>query len=121
MTLIEAIAALVIVGLSAVGWIGLAQGTTRTTRDIAQWEMMVSVAESTMEAALLARQDEAQGRSLPESVDGASASEALRALGVRATVTARAWGPGLSEVVVTVIAADGTPFTLHRIVPEGQP
>jgi type II secretory pathway pseudopilin PulG len=109
MTLLEAVAALVIVGLSAVGWIGLAQGTQRTTRDAIVWERVVSTAESAMEAALLAT-------SSPGVLSPDASSD-----GLRTTVTVRPHAPGISEVIVTTVAPDGTPFVLHRLVRDAAP
>lgn len=118
MTLLEAIAALIIVGLSAVGWIGLAQGTTRSATDAAQWEAVVATAESTMEEALVSARS---GGIRPARVElPRGVGEGLETQG-RTQVQMRPWSAGVTDVVVTVTLPDGGAFELHRLVRDTVP
>ena len=49
MTLLESLVALVIIGLTAVGFLELFQGTSRSSRDADAWLQAVAYAESAME------------------------------------------------------------------------
>ena len=62
MTLLEALIALVILGLSAIGYLDVFQSSARAVRDADEWTRTVSMAESTMEAATLGDALQAQAR-----------------------------------------------------------
>ena len=100
MTLLEALAALVILGTTTVGFLELFHTTARVTRDASEWANVTSYAESVMEATKLG------------DGDGASV-EARR--GVAAQVDRRAWAPGVTEIVVVVTAASGRRLELRRL------
>jgi type II secretory pathway pseudopilin PulG len=51
MTLLEALLALVILGLSAVGYLDVYQASARSVRDAGEWTQVVALAESAMEGA----------------------------------------------------------------------
>lgn len=100
MTLLEAMVALVVLGLSAVGFLDLFQQVaTRTARTAGRAEVL-AVAEATMERALLDRRGDA----------------ALDSAGLARRVEWRAHPTGMRELVVTVEGQAGGRVTLHRLV-----
>jgi type II secretory pathway pseudopilin PulG len=102
-TLLEAMVALVILGLSAVGYLDVFQSSARSVRDADEWARTVAVAQSTMEAAALG--------------DALQAQDAALVPDERFTrrVEVRPWSGRVSEVVVTVTSPRGTTFTLRRL------
>lgn len=111
MTLLEGVVALVVLGLSAMGFLDVFRSSASTAahaRDVAR---TVAVAESAMESAALG--------------DLALAQDALGAEDPRISrrVVARAWAgaPGVTEVVVVVTPREGAPFELRRLVREPAP
>ena len=78
MTLLESLAALIILGTTAVGFLEVFQTTARVTRDAAEWARVTAFAESVMERTKLAD------------------AEAITApAGVSARVETRPWAPGV--------------------------
>jgi hypothetical protein len=102
-TLFEALTALVILGLTAVGYLEVFQSGSRSAVHAHDWQRLVAEAESTMEGAMLARAP----TPLPVTTSGD---------GYVRHVVARPWTPGVSEVVVTVTSPRGHTFALHRLV-----
>ena len=98
MTLLEAILALVVLGLTATGFLGVFQQSARSARDAAQWTRAVAYAESGMEAAAV----------------GVSPLDTLA--GWTRSLDARPRADGLTELAVTVSSPDGVRFTLRRLV-----
>ena len=98
MTLLEALVALVIMGLAAVGFMEAFQGASRSARDAQAWAQAVAHAEAGMEAAVL----------------GVAATDSLPGLARR--VEARPWRGGVDEVTVTVSMAHGGRYVLRRLV-----
>lgn len=114
MTLLEALLALVILGLSAVGYLDTYQSSARAVRDAGEWTRVVALAESAMEGATLGDAWQAQ--------EGAGATrEASRVAGFGEVVTVRPWTPGVNEIVVTITSPRGVTFTLRRLARERQP
>ncbi|MEO7964833.1 MAG: hypothetical protein ABIT38_13100 [Gemmatimonadaceae bacterium] len=103
MTLLEAITALVILSLSAVGYLDLFHGGSRAIRDASEWGRLVSIAESTMEEASLGGSIGAQAPGLPRSD------------GFARVVEHRPWRGHVSEIVVSVTSPRGVTFTLQRL------
>ncbi len=105
MTLFEALVALVVLSLAAVGFLGAFQGAARSTRDAADWVQAVSYAEASVEETKLGPR---VLPTLPESLPG----------GFVRVIDVEAWAgaPGLERVVVTVGMPGGRTFTLHRLV-----
>ena len=101
MTLLESIVALVILGLTAVGFLELFERATVATRDTVAWSRAVAVAEQTMERAVV------KPTAYGDSVDG-----------LRRQVQLRPWRDGLRELIVTVDGAPsgGVHVVLHRLV-----
>lgn len=114
MTLLEALLALVILALSAVGYLDVFRGSAHSVRASADWTRLVSLAESRMEGAALG--------------DALQAQEARRRgngvvddAGYRQEVDVRPWRDGVNEIVVRVTAPDGTSYELRRLARERIP
>ncbi len=108
MTILEGVIALVVLGVSAVGFLDVFRGGAEATVRAASWVRTVDMAVSAMEAASLG--------------DVLQAQEALGDAdpGVERRIEARPWGPGVTEVIVTV-RVPGTPsFTMRRLIREGR-
>ncbi len=103
MTLLEALVALVILGLAAVGYVDVFQGGARSVQSADEWSRVVAVAESTMDQALL-------GTTLPARDRSGDTS------GFSRRVDVRPWRDNLSEVIVTVTSPRGLQFQVHRLV-----
>jgi type II secretory pathway pseudopilin PulG len=105
-TLLETLVALVVLGLTAVGFLELFQGTARSTRNASEWVQAVSYAEAAMEQTKLGLPD-----SRPPLADSV-------ATGFSRTVEASPWlaAPGLMRISVTVTLPGGGAFTLQRLV-----
>jgi type II secretory pathway pseudopilin PulG len=106
MTILEGVIALVVLGLSALGFLDVFRGGVEATSRAAGWSQVVQVAEASLEAASLGDPLQAQGAVGPEVP------------GMERRVEARAWAPGVIELVVTVSAPGTPPFTVHRLVRE---
>jgi type II secretory pathway pseudopilin PulG len=106
MTLLEALVALVILGLVAVGSLEAFQGTSRSTRDAEAWAHAIGYAEATMEQTKL-------GTGPGErAVRGALPPGFARDIKVQRWPGAR----GVDLVTVTVSLPGGGTFELHRLV-----
>jgi Tfp pilus assembly protein PilV len=103
MTLLEALLAVVILGLSAVGYLQVFQGSAQSIRAAEQWNRAAAVAESYMERELVSRREGAAPP--PSTTDGISA---------RVQVTP--WSGRLRDVTVMVALPDGRTLTVHRLV-----
>ena len=103
MTLLESVLALVILGLSAVGYLGVFQASSRSVHVSEEWDHAVAVAESAMESELASLKQGAPrlGTDIP--------------LGFSAQVSAAPWRAGLMDVEVTVTMPDGQALTIHRL------
>jgi Tfp pilus assembly protein PilV len=101
MTLLEALAALVILGTSAVGFLEVFHTTARVTHDAGDWAQVTAYAESVME------------RTKVEAVNTAESTDAPR--GATARVETRAWAPGVNEVIVVVTSSSGRTLELRRL------
>lgn len=99
MTLLEALVALVILGLTAVGYVDTFRGATDGARDAATWSQAVAHAESSLEAASL-------GAPLPDSLPGYGRA-----------VARAPWRGRLDVVTVIVVLPRGQRLTLRRVVP----
>jgi Tfp pilus assembly protein PilV len=105
MTLLESLVALVVLGLSAVGFLELFQRVTRQTADTAAWTRSVAMADAVLERA--AAGDASALRSGVDSTDE-----------WRVIVGVRPIPAGLREVTVTVTSrrASGPSVVLRRLV-----
>lgn len=98
MTLLEALVALVILGLATVGYLDVFQASTQSVGSAAEWTQTVSVAESTMEEVLAGAR--------PQQISN----------GYRNDVRVEPWREGLNEVTVRVVAPNGSTFEIRRLV-----
>jgi type II secretory pathway pseudopilin PulG len=104
MTLLDALVALVILGLAGIGFLEAFQGTSRATSDAEAWVEAVAAAEAAMEETKLGTERVDLVRTDPSS-------------SIRRSVDVRAWpdAPGLELVTVTVALPDGVEFVLQRL------
>ena len=101
MTLLESLAALVILGTTAVGFLEVFHTTARVTREASEWARIAAYAESVME-----------GTKLESPADAAATGAPA---GTTATVETRPWAPGVTEVVVVVTTQVGRRLELRRL------
>jgi type II secretory pathway pseudopilin PulG len=104
MTLLEALLAVVILGLSAVGYLQVFQGSAQSVRAAEEWNRAGAVAESYMERELLSLRD-GGAPPAPASTDG-----------ITAKVQVTPWRGRLRDVTVVVSLPDGRSLTAHRLV-----
>jgi hypothetical protein len=109
-TLMEAVVALVILALVAIGCLELAQGASQLEYSATQWNAAVSVAESRM-AQLISG---APALSADMSVRTSSSDSTMR-VGTR--VMRENFRAGLDVISVTVPVEGGKSFVLRRVVP----
>ena len=102
MTLLESLAALVILGTTAVGFLEVFHTTARATRDSGEWARATTYAESVMERTKLG--------------PGADVVPLEAPPAMTARVDARAWAPGVSEIIVVVTTGDGKRLELRRLM-----
>lgn len=103
MSVLEALTALVILGLTAVGYLEVFQSGAQSATRADDWQRIVAEAESTMEGATLA----GPTRTFPATTSSD---------GYARRVDVRAYATNVSELVVTVTSPRGTSFTIHRLV-----
>lgn len=105
MTLLEAMVALVILGLSGVGFLEAFHQAAHTTRDAQTWVTAVEDAEAAMEETKLG---------VPSRIGGLDAGDAPAH---DRTVDVRPWSgaPGVDLVTVTVPLPGGGSFVLRRL------
>lgn len=104
MTLLEALVALVILGLSATGLLALFEQVSARATDTAAWTRVVAEADAAMERAVLA--------------PAAALADTGRVRGVTRRIEVRDAPDGLREVIITVrdTAPRGPSVTVHRLV-----
>lgn len=109
MTLLEAVVALVILALSAIGCLELSQRASQFEYSANQWNAAVSVAETRMAQMVLGASDESA-----QSSTELSAMEAARLSGTQ--VTREPWKRGLDLITVSVPVTDGKVYVLRKLV-----
>jgi type II secretory pathway pseudopilin PulG len=110
-SLLEALVALVVLGLTGVGFLEAFQGASRSARDAAAWTTAVAYAESGMEEATLGAASAEPGRgTLVDTLPG-----------FRREVAVRPWRGGVDEVAVTVTLPSGARCTLRRLAARRAP
>ena len=105
MTMLEAIAALVIFGASAVGFLGVFQNGAQSVRSAAEWNRATAVAEATLEQAV---RQTMLGRMADRPVDTPA--------GFEAQVQSEPWSANVDDLIVRVSLPDGRIMTVHRLV-----
>ena len=103
MTLLEALVALVILGASAAGFLGVFQNSARAVQAAESWNSASAEAEAALEDAVRATRE---GTAAPEI----SAPNAGTRLDVRP------WSAKVDDIVVQVTLPDGRTLTVHRLV-----
>jgi Tfp pilus assembly protein PilV len=103
-TLLEALVALVILGLVAVGLLGAMQGSARSTYEVQTWAEAVGYAGAAMEETKLGTSAHAA------TLDQLPA-------GFRRAIDVQPWAgsQAVAEVTVTVTLPGGRSFVLHRL------
>ena len=112
MTLMEAVVALVILALVAVGCLELTQGASNLEYSATQWNAAVSAAESRM-AQVTSNASASNETSLRANTT--VAADVARNADTR--VTREPWRSGLDLISVSVPVANGKRFVLRRLVP----
>ncbi len=106
MTLLEAMVALVILGASAAGVLGVFQNGARSVQSADSWNRASAAAESELEEAVRARME----GTTPTTATGGGES----ALETRVDVLP--WRGTVDDIVVRVTLPDGRAMTVHRLV-----
>lgn len=102
-TLLEAMVALVILGLVAVECLQVLRGTLRLSDDSARWTQAVSYAEDAMEAVELRELSPVTTRT---SLPG----------GFARRTDSRRWNESATQVTVTISLPDGGEYRLDRLM-----
>ena len=97
MSLLESLVSLLILAVSAVGFLGTFQQSARAVSDAEQWLQATQIAEAVTEA-------HKTGTTL-----------APNELGYKATITEAELPSGLMDVTVTVTLPNGQRLTVHRV------
>lgn len=100
MTLLEALAALVILGASAAGFLGVFQNAARSVQSAAAWNRASATAASAVD----------------DAVRAATIPSDPPALDPNTRVDTRSWSANVDNVVVQVVLPDGRTLTVHRLV-----
>ena len=105
MTMLEALAALVILGASAAGFLGVFQNGARSMQSASAWNRATTVAEATLSDAVRAH------------TEGTSRDLTLaNAEGFQARVESQPWSTNVDDLIVRVTLPDGRTMTVHRLV-----
>ena len=102
MTLLEALVALVILGASAAGFLGVFQTGARSVQSAQSWNQASALASTILEDAVRASQE-----GMAPDVSTADA---------QARVDIRPWSATVDDIVVEVTLPDGRTLTVHRLV-----
>ena len=106
MTLLEALVALVILGASAAGVLGVFQNGARSVQSADAWNRASAAAEAALEESVRAR---------IEGTAGAVPAEGHET-GLETRVDVQRWRGDVEDIVVRVTLADGRSMTVHRLV-----
>lgn len=102
MTLLEALVALVILGASAAGFLGVFQTSARSVQSAESWNRASALASTTLEDAVRTAKE--------GSISGVVAPDG------RARVQMQPWSATVDDIVVQVTLPDGRAMTVHRLV-----
>ncbi|HJU73228.1 MAG TPA: type II secretion system protein [Gemmatimonadaceae bacterium] len=100
MSLLESLVSLVILAISAVGFLGTFQQSARAVSDADRWLRASQIAEAATEA-------HKAGAALPPNASGYTT-----------TVTEAPLPSGLVDVAITVTLPNGQHLTVHRMAPQ---
>ena len=104
MTMLEALVALVILGVSAAGFLGVLQNGARSMQSASEWNRATAVAEAALEESVRAR------------IAGTDAETLSDASGIQTRIEAQPWSDRVEDVIVRVTLPDGRTMTVHRLV-----
>lgn len=102
MTLLEALVALVILGASAAGFLGVFQNSARSVQSAESWNKASAIVATTLEDAVRAAKD--------GTAPDVSTADA------QAHVDIQPWSATVDDIVVQVTLPDGRTLTVHRLV-----
>jgi len=105
-TLLEALVALVILGASVAGVLGVFQTGARSVQSADAWNRASAAAEAAIEEAVQAR---IEGTASAITTDE-------RERGVETQVDMQSWRGNVEDLVVRVTLSDGRSMTVHRLV-----
>ena len=105
MTMLEALAALVILGASAAGFLGVFQSGARSIQSASICNRATAVAEATLTDAVRAHREGTPVDRPTESADG-----------IQTRVESMPWSANVDDLVVRVMLPDGRTMTVHRLV-----
>ena len=103
MTLLEALVALVILGASAAGFLGVFQNSARAVQSAESWNRASAAAQANVEEAVRSAK-EGTTEDLPDTP------------GVERVVATTPWSASVDDIVVQVRLPDGRTLTVHRLV-----
>ena len=101
MTLLEALVALVILGASAAGFLGVFQNSSRSVQSAQSWNAASAAAASAVEDAVRTVKEGAAPDIVPDA---------------RTRVDMQPWSATVDDIVVQVTLPDGRTMTVHRLV-----
>ena len=101
--MLEALAALVILGASAAGFLGVFQNGARSMQSASAWNRATAVAEATLTDAVRAHAEGTALDARPGSLED-----------VR--VESQPWSANVDDLIVRVTLPDGRTMTVHRLV-----
>ena len=102
MTLFEALVALVILGASAAGFLGVFQNSARSVQSAESWNVASAAAASALEDAVrAAKEGTAPDMTAPDP---------------RTRVDMQPWSVSVDDIVVQVTLPDGRTLAVHRLV-----
>ncbi len=101
MTLLEAMTALVILGASAAGFLGVFQASARSAQAAREWHRATAAAGAALEESVRALRD---------------GSEVAAAIPPEVRVSVVPWNGTVDEIVVRAVLPDGRSLVVHRLV-----
>lgn len=105
MTMLEALVALVILGASAAGFMGVFQNGSRSMQSASEWNRATAVAEAALEESVREQIAGTDPVRSPEDVTG-----------IQTRIVAQPWSDRVEDVIVRVTLPDGRSMTVHRLV-----
>lgn len=104
MTMLEALVALVILGASAAGFLGVFQNGARAMQSASDWNRATAVAEAALEESVRAR------------IAGTDTETLNDPSGIETRIEAQPWSDRVDDVIVSVTLPDGRSMTVHRLI-----
>lgn len=102
MSLLEALVALVILGGSAAGFLGVFQSGARSVQSAESWNKASTIASAMLEDAVRAAKE--------------GSTIGLGTADLPGRVETQPWSARVDDIVVSVVLPDGRSLTVHRLV-----